>query len=99
MVKITDGYFFEVDGKQFTLYAREKREKIDFKTRKPTGEIIEADRFIGYYMSASAMLIAAADDALAKECANGQIETIHEYLERYREIVNDLRNAVQGATE
>lgn len=41
MVKITDGYFFEVDGKQFTLYAKEKREKIDFKTRKPTGEIID----------------------------------------------------------
>lgn len=99
MVKITNGYFFETDRKQFTLYAREKREKIDFKTRKPTGEIIEADRFIGYYTNISAMLIAAADDALAKECADGQIETIHDYLERYREIVNDLRNAVLEATE
>lgn len=99
MVKITGGYFFEVDGKQFTLYAREKRKKISLKTRKPAGEIVEVDRFIGYYMSTSAMLIAAADDALAKECAGGQIETIHEYLDRYREIVNDLRNAVQGAME
>ena len=39
-IKITDNFYFTADSDQYILMECGEREKIDRKTRKPTGEIL-----------------------------------------------------------
>ena len=53
---IADGWSFEIDENQYILVHTYMREKQDFKTRKPTGEVVEKREEVGYFKTVTAML-------------------------------------------
>lgn len=98
MIEICDGYFFEKDKKvtNFTLVFREKRNKIDFKTREQLDEMVETSRTIGYYANIEQLIKAAADDMVNRKADEGSIGNIHEWLTEYKAAVSALTDAING---
>ena len=77
---IVDGWSFEIDENQYILVHTYMREKQDFKTRKPTGEMVEKREEVGYFKTVTAMLRRLAEILVREKMAEGQIQTIREYI-------------------
>ncbi len=103
MIQITDNYMFEKDKYCYILYGTESKEKMVRSTNnegklafEKTGEMVDTQYRVGYYASIEGMLKAAADDAVSRKAEEGQISSLQEYLSEYRNMVNELKEAVQA---
>lgn len=95
-VKIIDGWSFEVDENQYILIHEYMREKLDFKTRKPTGEMIEKQEEVGYFKTVTAMLRRLAEIFAKEKVADGQIQTIRDYIDELERIEKKLHEMCKG---
>lgn len=95
MVNIIDGYSFDHDGTQYTLYKSGSRNKIDPKTRKPTGDILEYTDTIGYYSSITAMLQTVLKLATHDACSNAEVTQIGDYISFMGEICEKIRVSLE----
>ena len=96
MVDIIDGWSFKVDEYQYTLVHTYTREKLDFKTRKPTGEGGEKREEVGYFKTVTAMLRRLAEILVREKIADGQIQTIRDYISELEQIEKKLREMCKG---
>lgn len=99
MVKIIDEYFYTADGKCYTLYRVEVKEKLIHRTKEKSGEIGEVKSCLGYFKDLAQMVRAVADNLIARKINNGEIETIHQHIEEYKNAVKVLTDAVNGISE
>lgn len=90
MVKITDNYFYEADGTQYTLIHKGTRPKGKFGSKESDGEMIEFTETIGYYTTIGAMLTSCAKRITAQKVANGEITTISEHISALKQLKNQL---------
>lgn len=95
-VKIIDDWSFEVDENQYILLHEYMREKLDFKTRKPTCEMIEKCDEVGYFKTVAAMLRRLAEILAKEKIAGGQIQTIREYIDELERIEKKLHEVCRG---
>jgi hypothetical protein len=95
-ITITDGWSFEIDENQYILVHTFMREKQDFKTRKGTGEMVEKREEVGYFKTVTAMLRRLAEILVREKIADGQIQTIRDYIGELERIEKKLREMCKG---
>ena len=95
-ITITDGWSFTADENQYVLVHTFMREKQDFKTRKPTGEVIEKREEVGYFKTVTAMLRRLAEILVREKMAEGQIQTIRDYIDELERIEKRLQEFCKG---
>jgi hypothetical protein len=96
MVGIIDGWSFDVDDHQYILIHSYTREKLDFKTKQGTGEMVEKREEVGYFMTVTAMLRRLAEILVREKIADGQIQTIRDYIDELERIEKKLREMCKG---
>lgn len=95
-VIIMDGWSFVADENQYILVHTFMKPKIDFKTRKPTGEVVEKREEVGYFKTVTAMLRRLAEILAREKVADGQIRTIRDYISELERIEKKLREMCKG---
>lgn len=93
---ITDGWSFVADENQYILVHTYMKPKVDFKTRKPTGEVVEKREEVGYFQTVTAMLRRLAEILVREKIAEGQIQTIRDYISELERIEKKLREMCKG---
>ena len=96
MIKIIDGYGFEQDDMQFTLYAYGTRQKAScFGRTAADGEMIEYKETLGYFSSLSTMCEACLKHAVRERANREQVESLRDYMR----IMNEISIRIQDATK
>lgn len=93
---ITDGWSFVADENQYILVHTYMKPKVDFKTRKPTGEMVEKREEVGYFQTVTAMLRRLAEILVREKIAEGQIQTIRDYISELERIEKKLHEMCKG---
>ena len=96
MVQIIDGWSFKCDENQYILVHSYMKEKLEFKTRKGTGEFVEKCDEVGYFKTVTAMLRRLAEILVKEKIADGQITTIREYIAELERIEKRLSEICKG---
>lgn len=96
MVTIIDGWYFTIDEHQYILIHQYMREKLDFKTRKPTGEMVEKCEEVGYFKTVMAMLRRLAEILVREKMCGGQIRAIRDYIDELERIEKKLHEVCRG---
>ena len=96
MIDIIDGWAFNIDEHQYVLVHTYIKERIDFKTRKGTGEMVEKSEEVGYFSTVEAMLRRLAEILVREKIADGQIQTIREYIGELERIEKKLHEMCKG---
>lgn len=91
MVSIIDGWSFDLDDHQYILIHSYTREKLDFKTKQGTGEMVEKREEVGYFTTVTAMLRRLAEILVREKMADGQIKTIRDYIDELEKVEENLR--------
>lgn len=95
-ITITDGWSFEIDKNQYILVHTFMREKQDFKTRRGTGEMVEKREEVGYFQTVTAMLRRLAEILVKEKIADGQIQTVRDYIDELERIEKKLHEMCKG---
>lgn len=97
MIKIIEGYGFEQDDLQFTLYAVGTRQKSScFGRMVAEGEMVEYKDILGYYSSLSAMLESRLKHATRKATERAGVENIGDYIKIMRGIANEIKTSAEA---
>lgn len=96
MVQIIDGWSFDSDDNQYILVHTFMKERIDFKTRKGTGEMVEKREEVGYFKTVTAMLRRLAEILAKEKVADGQIQTVRDYIDELERIEKKLHEICKG---
>ena len=96
MVQIIDGWSFKRDDNQYILVHNYMKEKLEFKTRKGTGEFVEKCDEVGFFKTVTAMLRRLAETLVAEKVENGQITTVREYIAELDKIEKRLSEVCKG---
>ena len=96
MIDIIDGWSFNIDEHQYVLVHTYIKERIDFKTRKGTGEMVEKSEEVGYFSTVEAMLRRLAEILVREKMADGQIQTIRDYIDELERIEKKLHEMCKG---
>ncbi len=100
-IKITDNFYFTADSDQYILVECGEREKIDRKTRKPTGEIIDYidyEDIIGYYSSIEALVRGCRKIMVREKVSDGSLDTINDIV-GYMNNINDRLDEILSKIE
>lgn len=97
-IKITDNFYFTADSDQYILIECGKREKIDRKTRKPTGEIMDYEDTIGYYSSIEALIRGCRKIMVREKVSDGSLDTIDDIV-GYMNNINDRLDEILSKIE
>ena len=95
MIKIIDGWYYEVDELQYTLIHIYECEKMKFGTKEKTGEIKTVRSEIGYFRNLELMLIRVAELIAKEKVAAGEITTIREHIQELKNIKSQLSELVK----
>lgn len=95
-ITITDGWSFTADENQYILIHTYLKERIDFKTRKGTGEMVEKREEVGYFKTVTAMLRRLAELLAREKIAEGEITTVKEYIDELERIEKRLHEICRG---
>lgn len=96
MVQIINGWSFDSDDNQYILVHTFMKPKVDFKTRKPIGEMVEKREEVGYFQTVTAMLRRLAEILVREKIAEGQIQTIRDYIHELERIEKKLHEMCKG---
>lgn len=86
MIHIVDKFYFSADDTQHILYEKGEREKIDIKTKKPTGVIAPYTTTLGYYSTIESMLKALSRKILREKIHNKEITTWQDTLQAIQDL-------------
>lgn len=94
MTKIIDGFAFEQDRNGFTLFEVGQREKLDFGTKKPTGEIVSYQTELGYYGTIQTVLEGCLKHATRKATESAAVTEIADYIQIMKRIADEIKQSV-----
>ena len=97
MVKILDDWYFEADDKQYILIHQYEKEKGVFgKKGKSSGETVVKRDEVAYFQTVTGMLRRLAEILAKEKVAEGQIQTIRDYISELERIEKTLREMCKG---
>jgi hypothetical protein len=97
MVKIIDGWYFEADDKQYILIHQYEKEKGVFgKKGENSGETVVKKEEVAYFQTVTAMLRRLAEILVREKIADGQIQTIRDYISELVRAEKNLREMCKG---
>ena len=97
IINISGDYGFKTTIHGYVLCHYGTKEKIDFKTKKPTGEWTEFCEEIGYYADLGKLCERVSQILASKKADEVEIETLAEYLQIYNEIAASVVKAIHKA--
>ena len=101
MIKIIEGYYFTCDKIQYTLFKTGQRERVDFKTKKKTGDMTEYSTPIGYFSDISTMLTYVLKYEASVRADVNDVSDIETYLKIMSDIkreITDRLDAIESIT-
>ena len=97
MIKIIDGWYFKKDEFQYVLIHEYQKEKGVFgKVGSSSGEMVTKQEDVGYFTSVGAMLRKLAEILVREKMAEGQIQTIRDYISELERIEKKLHEMCKG---
>lgn len=96
MVRIIDGWFFKKDEFQYILVHEYQKERMEFGSKKPTGEFVTKQDEVGYFKSLRGMLRRLAEILVKDKVDEGKIATIREYIDELEKLEQELCNICKG---
>lgn len=91
-IKITGKYYFAADSDQYVLLECGERDKINIKTKKPTGEIAKYEDILGYYSSLDALIRGCRRIIIREKVKDGSLASVDAILDYMNTINNKLDN-------
>lgn len=95
MIPLVEDYYFTADENQYILYRCGKRDKIDIKTKRPTGEIIDFADTVGFYTTLSSMLKSCVVACNRRKVQNGEIGSLKDCVEQ----MNNMYERIESLTK
>lgn len=89
-IRITNNFYFTADTDNYVLLECGQRKKIDIKTKKPTGEIVDYEDVLGYYSSLEALIRGCRKIIIREKIADDTLTTINDILDYMNDINNRL---------
>lgn len=97
MVKIIGDWYFEADDKQYILIHLYEKEKGVFgKKGESSGETVTKREEIAYFQTVTGMLRRLAEILVKEKMAEGQIQTIRDYIGELERVEQNLREMCKG---
>lgn len=96
MIKIIDGWSFKRDEFQYILVHEYQKERMEFGTKKPTGEFVTKQDEAGYFNSLQGMLRRLAEILVKDKVDSGAIATIREYIDELEKLQQELCRICKG---
>lgn len=97
MVEIIKDWYFEADDKQYILIHQYEKEKGVFgKKGESSGETVVKREEIGYFQTVAGMLRRLAEILAKEKVADGQIQTVRDYIDELERIEKKLREMCKG---
>lgn len=97
MVKILDDWYFKIDEFQYVLVHKyEKAKGVFGKVGVDSGEVVTKQDEVGYFKTVTAMLRRLAEILVREKIAEGQIQTIRDYIDGLERIEKELREMCKG---
>ena len=97
MVEILDGWYFKIDEFQYVLVHKyEKAKGVFGKVGVDSGEVVTKQEEVGYFKTLTAMLRRLAEILVREKMADGQIQTIREYISELERIEKKLHEMCKG---
>ena len=96
MIPLVEDYYFSADENQYILYRCGKRNKIDIKTKKATGEIIDFTEAVGFYTTLSSMLKGCVRECNRRKIQNGEISNLKDCIKNIDDIYYKIESLTKG---
>lgn len=97
MVEIIKDWYFETDDKQYILIHQYEKEKGVFgKKGESSGETVVKREEIGYFQTVTGMLRRLAEILAKEKVADGQIQTVRDYIDELERIEKKLHEMCKG---
>lgn len=97
MVEILDGWYFKIDEFQYVLVHKyEKAKGVFGKVGVDSGEVVTKQDEVGYFKTVTAMLRRLTEILVREKMADGQIQTIRDYIGELERIEKKLHEMCKG---
>jgi hypothetical protein len=97
MVEILDGWYFKIDEFQYVLVHKyEKAKGVFGKVGVDSGEVVTKQDEVGYFKTVAAMLRRLAEILAREKVADGQIQTVRDYIDELERIEKKLHEICRG---
>jgi hypothetical protein len=97
MVKIIGDWYFEADDKQYILIHLYEKEKGVFgKKGANSGETVVKKEEVAYFQTVTAMLRRLAEILAKEKMADGQMQTVRDYIDELKRIEKKLHGMCNG---
>lgn len=96
MIKLTDKYFMTADSNQYTILECGKRPKIDVKTKKPTGEMIDYEEQVGYYATISGLIKGLINHVGREKAASDEFKSLKELIDYLSDLEERIIDVTKG---
>ena len=97
MVEILDGWYFKIDEFQYVLVHKyEKAKGVFGKVGVDSGEVVTKQDEVGYFTTVTAMLRRLAEILARDKVADGQIQTVRDYIDELERIEKKLHEICRG---
>ena len=97
MVEILDGWYFKIDEFQYVLVHKyEKAKGVFGKVGIDSGEVVTKQDEVGYFKTVTAMLRRLAEILARDKVADGQIQTVRDYIDELERIEKKLHEICRG---
>ena len=96
MVKLTDKYYMTADSNQYILIEKGQRAKIDLKTKKPTGEIIDYEEQLCFCSTISGLIKNCLIYAGREKAATDEFQSLKELIDYLSDLEEKILDATKG---
>ena len=96
MIKLTDKYYMTADSNQYILIEKGQRAKIDLKTKKPTGEIIDYEEQLCFCSTLSGLIKNCLIYAGREKAAADEFQSQKELIDYLSDLEEKILDATKG---
>jgi len=94
-IPLVENFYYGADQNQYILFKKVRKEKCEWKTRKPLGEYYDAYDIAGYYTNFSMLLKACVTQINRDGVESGEIKTLKEHIQQISDLYDRLEDLVE----
>ena len=96
MIKLADKYYMTADSNEYILIEKGQRDKIDLKTKKPTGEIIDYEEQLCFCSTLSGLIKNCLIYAGREKAATDEFQSLKELIDYLSDLEEKILDATKG---